>query len=294
MIITHGRPDVDACASAWAWLRFVVGYSMAVIEAGAQGFVKFVPASWRGPVPEGDVALDLEIGIKGEKRANGTVMSAFASVVAKLSAEVRSALAPLLEFVELQDSTGDGIYGCLCRSRAMDPQGGPWPCRAEDIPASIRATGMVSLLRSLERRYEGEKDQDYQVLVGLAWWFEGIYRAAIDLARATALARECYRVGKVAVNPHGFATSEVLYQSGVELVVWVDGLNLGVTRRRDSRVNVGALVRPIVERLAPSEAAEWFCHSAGFMAARGSQKSPVTTPSQVDPRQLCEELAKLV
>ena len=74
-IFTHTRPDLDALASVWFTIRFVLAVALDEVE------VYFVPASWNGSALEGrfacpalrreDHALDIDVQGRGNKGFKG-------------------------------------------------------------------------------------------------------------------------------------------------------------------------------------------------------------------------------
>lgn len=104
-IFTHQTVDLDAVLSVCVLWRFVKGMKEAEVE--------FRPSNWDG---EGmgpfDVAIDMEAGGRGVKghKENGTVHSCFALLMARYAPpEIYKSMWSLVEYVDLQDSTGNAV-----------------------------------------------------------------------------------------------------------------------------------------------------------------------------------------
>lgn len=291
-IFTHIRPDLDAVSSVWFYKRFV-------LAKDEEAQLVFVPANWKGEeMEEGDVALDIEAGgrgVKGVKLPDGRVMSCFASLVEKHGTpEVQEILRPVVEFVDAQDSTGDAFLSILegSRFRFLGYDGFDREIRREDIPASIRIGGLGSMLRVMERLAKGS---DAETVRRFSEVLDAIYESGVELREADAEAQKAEMIGSVALvasgskNPHLHAK---VFGRGARVIVRLDGANLCVVRKDTEKRHLGEVVKPFIEKVAPAdEAKEWFYHSAGFLAARGTLKAPATTPSRVDARALANHIA---
>lgn len=287
MIFTHVKPDLDALASVWAHMKFVAKSTGNLMQ-----LVTFVPAAWSGSdMKEGDVALDIEADGKGLKGtfSQKKVGSCFSLVLLNCELSVQKALEPLRQYIEAQDSTGDGLYEVMS-DFFVKIEGPPYTRRftRKDVPLAIRVTGMLSFLRALQEA----KCDDHTTLRTFILWFEGIYTTSCEIRDAAAKAVDCYRSksGHVALNPHGFGVSAALFDKGAKLVVWTSGMNLGITRSKDwETIDLSKLAPPVIKALAPAEEG-WFFHKSGFTAMRGGEKSPVMTPSVIDPVALVDAL----
>jgi len=294
-IYTHIKPDLDAIASVWAWIRFVLGRGIEDMLSS----VKFVPANWNGAeIGPGDVALDIEAGgkgLKGHKRTmiDGSVrvMSAFASVIEKVADPgLSKALFPLTEFVEEQDSTGDGIFGIISEQGWLRDDG--TPVGRKDVPASLWLCNLASLRTIYERIY----GEDIKVFVEMAKILDAIYEAALERegAQAEAIKARWYQQVALIENAKSKMTNGLLFEAGAKVVVFIDGFNLGAVRNSEETFNLGTIVRPIIEECASDEIQSWFFHAAGFLAARGTYKAPALTPSRVPAAWLAEAISKAI
>ena len=90
--------------------------------------------------------------------------------------------------------------------------------------------------------------------------------------------------------------NQALFEKGVDLIIFKDGNNLGITRNANvDRPDLSKL-KPfiksaLVNRRAGREFEEWFFHPAGFIAARGTRKHPAKTPSALTPQDLLNVLS---
>jgi len=301
-IFTHLRPDLDAATSVWYFSRFVCPKEEVNLV--------FVPANWNGAdMQEGDVALDIEAGGKGEKGTkcpDGRVMSCFAGLVESHGDDAQYAiLRPVVEFVDAQDSTGDALYELFVKCGSACGEMGETVAdlvERKDIPASIRIGGLNSMFRIMERLAKGN---DHETVRRWSEILDSIYESGVELRDAEVEAEKVERIARpgginalepVALvvssskNPH--LHGRVFDKPGVRVIVRVDGHNLCVLRKDTEKVNLGTIVRPFIEKVAPAdEAKEWFYHSAGFLAARGTLKAPAKSPSQIDARELARHIA---
>jgi len=265
MIITHFNVDLDAVAAVWAYCRFHQPQDIPAAD------VQFRSAALKAAdVPQGAVVLDIDaegVGVKGKKcPETGRVSSAFAELMQAAPVEVRDDLQWLVKYVDEQDSTGTVAH-----------------------EGDHQASGLQSTFRAI-----GTSVQTDRALIDqMALIFDGHLEMAAARRRAIAEADEAFvsESGRVAVvvDSKEFATNGVLFDRGVEFVVFQDGNNLGVVRSRESKLHLGTF---FAERLTvpEEEAAEWFAHSAGFLFCRGSRKAPAATPSAVQAAHLAAML----
>jgi len=293
-IFTHIRPDLDAATSVWAYGRFVCPKDEINLV--------FVPAGWNGAdLQEEDVALDIEAGgkgLKGTKCSDGRVMSCFAEIVrGHCTPEEKEILRPMVEYVEAQDSTGDAVFE-LMKGFFVKMPSPPYTRRMakSDVPAALRVGSLITVFRAIERLSGGK---DHQTVLEMGRILDAIFESGIEYREAAAEAAKSVIVGPAAVlessskNPHIHAR---IFEANpvVRAIVRLDSPNLAVLRRNDDKANLGEIVRPFVEKSVPEEAKEWFYHSAGFLAARGGPKAPVTSPSKVDARKLAQHIAEIL
>jgi len=119
----------------------------------------------------------------------------------------------------------------------------------------------------------------------------------LDRANAKRIASGAEMVGKVAlVLGGGPGVNEFLFEAGAKLIVYIDGLNIGIVRSRElESAFVADWARRTIESLTPKEEwPEWFYHPSGFLQCRGSIKNPAKTNSAIIPMDLAIALSKLV
>jgi len=276
-IYTHCNTDLDSAASVWAAKRFIPGYENSAIE--------FVPANWRGldgvdhaNVSHNQLALDIAVGIKG-----GRGGCAFAEIIRTWAplTEAREVLAPLVEYVTAQDTTG-------CAEEALF---------GEENKA-MAAFGLNTVLNSLRRSFA---NNDRQIVNYMSEIFDGWFSGAIERKRAIAAARDCREVSEgsgllhtvVVQAPVPPATNSILFDSGVGAIVFIDGRNLGVVRSNKETFHVGDMVKD--SGIVPEEELEhWFFHNDGFLAAHGTRKAPAEVFSSVPPWLLASAVDKRI
>ncbi len=277
-IITHINVDLDAVCSVWAAMKFVPRADKATIE--------FYPANWDEMhkytdefLKEQLMVLDMDAGgrgLKGAKDADGTVHSCFASTVSRYgSDDEKSALEPLIRFVDAQDAHGSAV-------KFLAPEA------TQEAQEILSLTGINSVLRALQST---NPNNDLRIVHMMSEILDGMLKVGLSRQRAEKEAdrAEILPGGNVAIvtNSREFGTHHVLFEKrGVKMIVYSDGYNLGIVRG-DSGSTLRAddpQIRTIVE--AAGELDEWFAHPAGFLFCRGSRKAPATTPSQVDPHEL--------
>lgn len=248
MIYTHLHPDLDALASAWLARRL----------RGGRDELRFVSAAWPGPVPPGDLAVDIACGVKGRiDPASGRVSSAFGLLLeGPEAAPLRERLAALAELVEAQDTTGRGVD-------VLAGRGLPESVRAHCLPALIEAA-RVSLAD--DRR--------------LFDWASAIFDGLLAAPPSGSPVRWFGRVALAGGGPHA-----PLFERGARVVVYEEGWNVGAVRAPDQALHLGRLLEPWLR--ARGQVAGWFFHPAGYLAAHGSRKAPAEAPCAVAAQDLC-------
>ena len=274
-IFTHFSVDLDAVASVWFTRRLVPGF----LEAS----VAFKPANWDGTgLEDGDIALDIAAGGKGFKgieNPDGTVSACFKGLLVRHgSEEVQIALANLADYVDAHDSRGNAFKFLA-------------PDLDENAGRILGAASLNVVLRAIQAV---NPRNDGVVVEKMGEIFDGILEMNLAKVRAVAEAdrAELFGGGAVALveNSKEFGTNGILFDRGVQAVIYVDGNNLGAIRAGSCQVRMDCLAG-IVE--ASGESADWFGHPAGFLYCRGSRKAPAETPSAVNPRELAEALVEI-
>lgn len=280
-IFTHTNMDLDACASAWAAKRFVVGMERATIE--------FRPANWDGAeMTKNDVAVDMKAGgrgVKGVRDPDGTVHSAFVSILMKHASDVeRGALEHLVTYVDAQDAHGNAVKYLV-------------PGISCEVANILSFNGINAVLRALQAKHH----DDHEVLYRMSEIFDGMLKTGLARYRAMQEAEEAEILpgGKVAIvtNSREYGTNGVLFeQKGVRVVVYIDGQNLGLIRHNDEKLRMDdPEFRKVVEAAGETiSEGGWFAHDAGYLFCRGSRKAPAKGPSAVKARDLAELAARLL
>lgn len=267
MIYTHVNVDLDAVCSLLAWIKFVLKIPFAKAK------IKFVPANWDGKgMRKKDVALDIEAGekgLKGEKEEEGKVLSCFSFIVERYcSDDEKYALKELVKYVDGQDSTGNGAktFGLSAENAKV------W-----------QRTGLVGILNGFRQIYKGN---DLKVCREMFKILDAILADGLVRSGAWKQLEAIKWFGKVAVTenlPQNM--TKILFKKGADIVIFARGNNIGVLKKKglDIPLNHSEIIAVLGE-----EAEEWFYHSSGFLFCRGSDKSPVMTPSKTRPEELAE------
>lgn len=274
-IYTHMNVDLDAVCSVWAARRF------RVLPHADEAEIVFVPANWPGPVPFGDLAVDVSAGgagRKGEMESDGVVHSCFEGLVKRhASRDDQEAIRELVAFVDAQDAHGSAVRHLV-----------PGASRASQ--SVLAFTGINAVLRALQSVHGGDDDAVIDAMFPI---LDGMLKTGRSRQRARLEAMDAERVGPVAivVGAREYGTNAALFEDhGVRAIVYVDGFNLGVVREGAETIRADhEVIRELVA--AAGEEKEWFAHSAGFLYCRGSRKSPATTASKVDQRALARAVA---
>lgn len=275
-VVTHQHPDLDALASVWAARTFIPGYQDAEVA--------FVPANWDGAnLREEDMAVDIIAGgkgFKGEKDGDGTVRSCFAMIMRKFAPRrERKALAPLVDFIDAQDSTGNAV-----RAFAGDKLTG-------DQQASLAMASLRSVLEALRTSWSKFQDVDQKLAHAFGSIFDGMLRNALQAQEVRQKANDMERLGPngevaIAIGDEEGLTGR-LFTLGALMVVFVQGNNVGVLR--SNQLNIRAdhpAVRAVIDEAGETD--EWFFHEDGRIACRGTRKAAAADLSTVDVRELAE------
>lgn len=277
-IFTHVSVDIDAAASVWFTLRFILGKTEKDVD------IIFKPANWDGKEMErGDFALDINAGgkgIKGGRRKNGKIGSCFMSLFKKtnLDPAEKEVLGPLARFIDGHDSGGVEFW------------------RDMDVPAKNRLgffsfVGLLTVLNGYHVRHD-----DYEACLKFFDNLDNYLDLEASFRREREKTEDAIEVfGKVALNrnPKVRINSSLLNKHGFKAVIYVDKFNIGVlTKGTDFRAD-DKFIRQFVsshgEEIGTGE--KWFAHPDGRLFCRGSRKSPVFSPSKIDPVELAEAIA---
>jgi hypothetical protein len=303
-IFTHIRPDLDALASVWFTIRFILQISL------EEAKINFVPAYWDGSSDDArgipslrdeDLALDIDAGgsgLKGFKSVDGKVYSCFAYLQSmgdldggRWSKDHMDAMRPISRFVDVQDSTGNAVFELAQQSIALtDGWGDSQMATKSKQFIALQAASLTSVIHALATSTK----TDLGLVKAVLPIFDGLLENGLSRLRAEREADNAEIIGDVAVvrNSKEFATNGILFERGIRYVVFVDGNNMGITRGRGETIPcTNALTKVIIDDSGEgwqSDGGEWFAHSAGFLLARGTRKAPMDSPSKVDPVELAE------
>ncbi|PKM91054.1 hypothetical protein CVU82_03270 [Candidatus Falkowbacteria bacterium HGW-Falkowbacteria-1] len=276
-VFTHISVDIDAAASAWFTLRFILGKTEKEVD------IIFKPANWDGKEMEkGDYALDINAGgkgIKGNKRRNGKAGSCFMALFKKtyLQNEEKEVLGPLARFIDGHDSDGVEFW------------------RDMDVPEKNKLTffsfvGLLTVLHGYHTRYN-----DHEICSRFFDNLDNYLNLEVSFRKERENTEKSIEVfGKVALNrnPKVRINSSLLNKHGFKAVIYVDEFNMGILTRGDDFKADDGFVRQFVlshgEEIGDGE--KWFAHPDGRLFCRGSRKSPVFSPSKINPIELAEAI----
>ncbi len=263
-IFTHISPDLDALSSVWFFMRFI---------AKKQLEVKFVPASWDGhDMGPHDVALDIDaggLGFKGKKTFKGQVHSCFKSLVDQYADnETRFALKSLVKFIDRSDT-----YGGVNKVGDFSKNKG------------YQITSFIALSLSM-KAFMAVHESDHVVMSRMMELFDGIFKINKEkLKNQKNIMKNSIVVGKTVILPesNNISARNLIFGKGYEALIYVNGNNIGLLTKGDLRADSPEVLQVIEDA---GESREWFFHSAGYLAARGTRKDPRETGSKVDPYKL--------
>lgn len=273
-IFTHQTVDLDAVLSVCVLWRFVKGMREAEVE--------FRLSNWDGEgIGPLDVVVDMEAGgrgIKGRKES-GTVHSCFALLMERYApTEIYKSLRNLVEYVDLQDSTGNAVNTLF-------------PNADNRSKAIISSVSILSVFYALREGCSSDLD----VVNAFYPIFSGMVRIAEKRIEEIKTIQVEYINGSrevVLLLSDGETQLPYLLGRGVQLVVYSNNTGLGVIRNsKSSKVagfHVGNLpgVRAVVEAAGEefgNALGKWFSHDSGFLFARGTRTGPAPDKSKVDP-----------
>ena len=260
-VIVHVNPDLDACACVA--LAGVDPRDVHFLPAGALAIPQICPCC--GVHLTGrERVLDHPLGEKGRLESNGMRHAAACSMP-----EARFADPKLLDEVDEQDSTG------LVKE-----------------PRFSLAQVVAAVKRDLSA--QGYRDAEHNRLTVelMGFVFRGLNLLHADRRAAETIVETILIVEvagyRFAVPPQAVGTqvSFALAERGVCGSVYHDGWNLGISR-------FAGFYAPDLRLLEP-HLPGWFVHSAGFLAAWGTRKSPQTCYPPRGTPQTQQELVALL
>lgn len=269
-IYTHFSLDLDAAASVWAVKQFISGMRDAQVV--------FVPANWDGAeMIDGDIAVDISAGgkgMKGEIMQDGITHSCFASLVnLHASPDEQQALAALVKFIDTQDAYGSAVKHFV-------------PGISQEAFDVLSRTGINTVLRALQMVHPRNDQAVFNVMSDI---FSGILKGGLEFVNAAKEADKAQLFDKVAIvsNAKARGVNGILFERGIEVIIYLDGNNLGLTRKdtcslRMDHPAIQEIVKKAGEEIGDGEG-KWFAHPKGFLFCWGSFKSPANNPSAVNP-----------
>lgn len=304
-ILTHLHLDLDAVASVWFALRFILKVKSGEEKDRQVSFIAlktakdlkeffvrdddsgqieiiFIPAAWDGSaLKDGDLALDIEAGsggIKGERDEDGTVHSCFMSLVQNYAGDqkVSSILKNLAQVIDHHDAYGSNGE----RVSPLD-----W---AEDRKRFQLFSSSFLILQAFRSSFNGS---DQKICQRMIEFFDGWFRLSFEETyESEDVLESIKKVGKVAIlfQEKGKKFNRVrrtVFSSNFEAYIYVDGCDMGIIVKDPFRVRADD--RRILKVIRKKKE-EWFTHSKGYLISWGSRKSPAELPSQVNPFDLAE------
>jgi hypothetical protein len=272
-IYTHKSPDIDAVASVWFLLRFILKKNLNEVE------IIFKPANWDGEeMTRNDYAVDISAGGRGVKgRQKGSrVGSAFMFLFkkAELSYFERKSLNNLAYFIEEHDSGGINAWRYL----KLDEK---------NKFSFFVFAGLMTILHAYQKT-NSELNTCLKIFEILDNYLEML---VVDKKNFEEANDSVEIFGKVALIRNAKTRiNSNLFNQGFKLVVYVDDYNIGVLSRDGDPRADNPMTRNAVFEAGEvmGEGENWFAHPSGRLFCRGSRKSPVSTPSKVDPVKLAE------
>lgn len=271
-LYTHVSIDLDAVASAWAWLRFV----------NSDFDLCFVSAQWNGAeMKDDDIALDIEAGGRGVKSGKDEEgeFSCFRWVVENhLDENDRIAIDPLVQFIDAQDASGNA-------AKAFGVEG--------EVRKIWSFTGINAVLRAFQRMTSFGPDHDFLVCQKMFEVFDGFWRNGLSRQEAVEEAERAERFTDSIVivrNNKRRGTNGYLFENGAKIIIFIDGNNLGIIRKDNLTIRMD---HDLIREATRGEEG-WFFHPDGWLTARGTRKAPAENPSSVSPYDLARAAHRLL
>lgn len=290
-LYTHVNMDIDSMGSCWAVRKFIPTMSDARIVR--------VGADWDGSgMKPGDMAVDIYAGgkgIKGIQDPDGTVHSSFSYIVSRYARpEDAEAIKDLVRFIDIQDAHGSVVNYMVKNSMVSNSD--------HDTRRLISLTNIGATFRALEARFPNDPDTVFSRMCEIFDGYLEMGGAAERRAKVEAGRAEFFANGRIALvkNKKEKRTDHILWERGVQVIVYVDGHNLGVIRRGEgTHLKDGTRfradhpeIRNFVSRAERNP--RWFAHPKGFLYCHGSRKAPARARSNVNPYELVKVVEGLL
>ncbi len=268
-IFTHEWVDIDAVASLWFALRFMLE------EQDVE--ILFVPARWNGiDLEPQDLALDISAGGKGIKGRmyKGRVHSCLEELVNRYADQkTKEKLSSLVRSIDQHDAYGNkerykGDYFSLLRMALRSLRA------VHGKDDRLICSRMFELLDGVYKLIDGQKEA------------KKIIYNSVDT------------VGKTAIifNPGDSSSHRgYLYRMGYPAVIYVDGSDMGLLVqdeliRKGLRADHPEILK-LIEDIGEKDC--WHAHPTGYMFSWGARKSTRETSSSLDPYDLARTVERL-
>ncbi len=205
-----------------------------------------------------------------------------------LKKEDADAIRSLINFVDFYDSH-NSVANHLIRDFS------------EEVKRFFDVNSVGTVLRAIEHVHSDDlkmiSRRMFEIFDGFLEMGRADLRAILEADRAKLFAR-----GKVALvkDKREKRTDQILWERGVQAIVYDDGHNIGVLRRGEGvLLKDGTIfradhpeIKKVVEKAKDNR--RWFDHPKGFLYCHGSRKAPASSKSNVNPHELIEVISKLL
>ncbi len=220
----------------------------------------------------------------------------------RLSDEDECAMKDVIQFAEFDQKHGSVIKGLretgMLRYISRE---------ARKIFESVNLSAILSALESYHSdRLEVVYDRMSEIFDGFVELHKANMRAEIEADHVKRFTNgRIDPMGKVAllVNKRESRTTQILWQRGVESVVYVDGLNLGIIRRDGAVTKDGDMfnadnqvITDIIRRAGETigEGEVWFLHPKKHFISTGTRKAPATRRSSTSAMEFVVAISKVL
>lgn len=272
VINTHKNVDLDAVCSVWA-------YKYYAIPKDKEVKINFVPASTKKNLKITDIYLDIDGGIKGLKEGKDGKIHSCLKQLLKIYApkEDEQSLEYLVDYIDRVDTYG--LWDLVKDLKAYDTR-------------IISENTLHGILENLRYSNLPHKDEDICSI------FEEICNGALKKGHLRIAAEEEVKrtefpfgndIAIIREKKSPF-TMGLLFKKGAKVVIYTDGMNIGVVRKDGETFSLKDLLEEELTKIEEG----WFFHEHGFLAARGTFKNPAESKSSIDPVKIAEILSKKI
>jgi hypothetical protein len=270
-VVTHMAPDFDALASAYIVLReeggdvedLVLRSVYDPIEPGAV-YVDMTPGNGATAVPSDVLVLDHHV-VDTDKSATEIVWAHYGHKPKYKGLVIESRITDRLDNVRLGITMGN-VLGFVLRESKCEATLIRWAFALFDSVCSLRQLSVTSLDVAAHE-------------VGYVWAGENNEH------------KIAYYSGPVVQNMN----TALFKDRGVSFIVYENPpWSLGVIKSDKVNMDLRGLAPWIADRVGQPEAREWFYHPNGFLACRGTTKSPAPGPSQLSLGELLDVVSSFL